>query len=111
DVIEVTRTLLGKPTPCVGRDRELAVLTGLYDECVNEPLARAVLVTGAPGVGKSRLRFEVVNRIKARGEPVELWIARGDPLRAGSPFAMIAPALRRAAGIHEGEPLDVRRHK
>ena len=111
DPIEVTRTLMGRSTPCVGRDRELAVLTGLYDECVNEPIARAVLVTGAPGVGKSRLRFELVNRVRARGEPVEVWIGRGDPMRAGSPFGLIAPALRRACGIHEGETLETRQHK
>ena len=112
DVIEVTRTLLGKATPCVGRDRELAVLSGLFEECLNEPMARVVLVTGAEGIGKSRLRYELLRRVKDRpGERVEIWIGRGDPLRAGSPFGMIAPALRRAAGIHDGEPLEVRRQK
>jgi tetratricopeptide (TPR) repeat protein len=106
-----SRTLLGKPTPCVGRDRELGVLVGLYDECVAEPMARAVLVTGAAGIGKSRVRHELGHKIADRGEPFELWLGRGDPLRAGSPYGIIAPALRRAAGIQDGEPLDVRRHK
>ena len=111
DAFASTRTLLGKPTPCVGRDRELGVLLGLYDECVAEPLARAVLVTGAAGIGKSRVRHELGGKIVDRGEPFELWLCRGDPLRAGSPYAILAPALRRAAAIHDGEPLDVRRHK
>ena len=111
DVFASTRTLLGKPTPCVGRDRELGVLLGLYDECVAEPLARAVLVTGPAGIGKSRVRHELGAKIFDRGEPFELWLGRGDPLRAGSPYAILAPALCRAAGIHDGEPLDVRRHK
>ena len=112
DVIEVTRTLLGKPTPCIGRDRELGVLFGLFEDSVAEPMARVVLVTGAEGIGKSRVRYELLRRIKDRpGERVEIWIGRGDPLRAGSPFGMIAPALRRAAGIHDGEPLEVRRAK
>ncbi|MCW5806255.1 MAG: protein kinase, partial [Deltaproteobacteria bacterium] len=112
DVIEVSRTLLGKTTPCVGRDRELGVLLGLFEECVSEPVARAVIVTGAEGIGKSRVRDEVLRRIRERqGDPVEIWIGRGDPLRAGAPFGMIAPALRRAAGIHDGEPIDVRRQK
>jgi len=111
DLVQVTRTLLGKPTPCVGRDRELGVLTGLYDECLAEPMARAVLVTGAAGIGKSRVRYELMRRIKGRDEPVEIWIGRGDPLRTGSPFGMIAPALRRAAGINDSEPLEVARQK
>ncbi|HEY5945103.1 MAG TPA: protein kinase [Kofleriaceae bacterium] len=111
DVVQATRTLLGKPTPCVGRDRELGVLMGLFDEAVAEPMARAVLVTGAAGIGKSRVRYELLRRIKAREEPVEIWIGRGDPLRTGSPFGLIAPALRRAAGILDGEPLEVRRQK
>jgi eukaryotic-like serine/threonine-protein kinase len=111
DVVQATRTLLGKPTPCVGRDRELGVLMGLFEETIAEPLARAVLVTGAAGIGKSRVRYELLRRINARAEPVEIWIGRGDPLRTGSPFGMIAPAIRRAAGILDGEPIEVRRQK
>ncbi len=127
DVVEGGRTLLGKPTPCVGRDRELGVLAGLLDECLSEPMARAVLVTGPAGVGKSRVRYEFLRKVKARGaallsreaggvppiggDVIETWIGRGDPLRAGSPFGMIAPALRRAAAILDGESLDVRQRK
>jgi tetratricopeptide (TPR) repeat protein len=49
--------------------------------------------------------------VRARGEPVEVWIARGDPMSAGSPFGMIAQPIRRAAGMLEGEPLWVRQQK
>jgi predicted ATPase/predicted Ser/Thr protein kinase len=104
------RTLLGKPTPCVGREREIASLLGLFDEVAGEPVARAALVTAVAGAGKSRLARELVQRVRARAG-VEVWIGRGDPMRAGSPFGMIAPFLRRAAGIRDGEPLDARRDK
>ena len=57
------RTLLGKPTPFVGRDRELATLEALFEECAGEPVARAVLVTGFPGAGKSRLVAEMMRQI------------------------------------------------
>ena len=50
------RTVLGKTTACVGRERELDLLEGTFDECVEEPVARAVLVTAPAGGGKSRLR-------------------------------------------------------
>src|SRR5262249_6309878 len=81
DVVEVRRTLLGKSMPCVGRDRELGVLSCLFDECVSEPIARAVLVTGVEGIGKSRVRFELLRRIEAsppEGARVEVWFGRGD---------------------------------
>ncbi|MEZ4299491.1 MAG: protein kinase [Polyangiaceae bacterium] len=108
DVSDVGRTLLGRPTPCVGRDRELSMLQSLFHETVSDGIARAVLVTGAAGIGKSRLRFEIVRRIQGDPGPVEVWFARGDPMSAGSPFALLGQAIRRAAGVLEGEPRTVR---
>jgi hypothetical protein len=108
--LQITRTLLGRATPCVGRDRELGTLDDVFDECISEPLARVVLVTAAPGLGKSRLRYEFLRRVQEREQPVEVWMARGDVMKAGSPFGLLAPAIRRAAGIVEGE-LIARRQK
>src|SRR5262249_37588526 len=39
------RTLLGKPTPCVGRDAELAALEALVATSAEESVARAAVVT------------------------------------------------------------------
>jgi eukaryotic-like serine/threonine-protein kinase len=97
------RRLLGKATAFVGRDRELAFLEGLYDASVEEPGARAALVIGPPGVGKSRLRAEVVGKLQRRDEPPEIWIGRADPVRAGSPFSLLADALRASLGLRGGE--------
>ncbi len=108
---EANRTLLGRPSPCVGRERELALLVGVWAECSSEPVARAVLVTGAAGVGKSRVRHEFLSAVEARHQAVEVWIGRGDPMGAGSPFAMVAQALRGAVGLREGEPDEVGRQK
>ncbi len=109
DVVTPVRTLLGKPIPCIGRERELAALGALYEECVGEPMAHLVLVIGAPGIGKSRLRHELMQRLAQQG--AELWIGRGDPMAAGAPFAMLSQALRRAAGIVDDEAIAVRRRK
>jgi eukaryotic-like serine/threonine-protein kinase len=104
-----TRTLLGRPTPFVGRTRELATLDAVFAECVGECISRAVLVTGPPGIGKSRLRYEFVGKLEASG--VRVWISRGEPMSAGSPFGMLAPMLRRTASILDGDSLEVRRSK
>ncbi|WP_437806846.1 AAA family ATPase [Sorangium sp. So ce1078] len=100
--------LLAKPTPCVGRERELLQLAAEWRHCVDEPSASAVVVVGAPGLGKSRLAWEF---LRERSEAAEVWIGRADPMAAGSAFGLLAQALRRAMGILDGEPLEVRRSK
>ncbi len=109
--MESARTLLGRPTPCVGRERELGVVIGLFDEAVAEPGARVALVTADAGIGKSRFAHEVLGKLRGRGHAFEVWMGRGDPMSAGAPFSMIAPPLRRAAGILDNEPLVVKQKK
>ncbi len=105
------RLLLGKPTTCVGRDRELATLEALFAECVAEPVARAVIVTAGPGLGKSRVCHELLRRLATRDAGVEVWDAYGDAAAEGSPFGLVAQAIGRAAGLAGGEPPEVRRAK
>jgi tetratricopeptide (TPR) repeat protein len=111
EMLDARRTLLGKPTPCVGRTRELGTLEAIFDQCVTEGVAQAVLIEGAGGLGKSRLREEFLAKLQARGEPIEIWIGRGDPMSVGAPFAMLSQAVRRGLGILDGEALAVRRLK
>jgi tetratricopeptide (TPR) repeat protein len=108
---ESTPLLLGKPTPCVGRGRELAMLEGLLDGCIAESVASAVLLTGPAGAGKSRLRREFVERAQRRGAPLELLVGRGDSLGRSPPFGMIGEAIRRAVGIHWSDPVELGRQK
>ena len=109
--IEGVPLLLGHATPCVGRARELAMLEGIFAGCVSEPAGSGVLIVGEAGSGKTRLRRELTEALRARGERVEILAGAGDSIGAGSPFRLIADAVRRAAGIREGEPLDERRKK
>ncbi len=98
---EPARRLLGRPTPCVGRDREIAVLDALLDECLDEdePQARAALLVGPPGIGKSRLAHEFLRRQRERHPDLQVWMAQGDPVGAGSPFGILSRALRRGLGL------------
>ncbi len=105
------RRLLGRPSPRVGREREIAQLTGLFDESAGEPRAHVVLVTAPPGVGKSRLATELLTELSARGTPFTALFGRGDPLRVDQRASLLAGALRETAGIREGERPEVRRRK
>ena len=108
---EAPRTLMGMQVPCFGRDREIDILEGLWDEACDEPAARAMLMTSAAGGGKSRVRHEFCDRIQRRGRPLELLVGRGDPMRDAAPFALLGPALLAAAGITGGEPEPVQRKR
>jgi len=99
---ESFRTLRRKTTPMVGRAHELAQLELTFEACVSEPTARAVIVSGSAGIGKSRLIQEFAER---RLHKTEIWSCRGDPLRAATSFGMLAEALRSAARIKGGESL------
>ena len=105
------RELLGMVTPCVGRERELGALLAAWQECEEQPMTAITLLIGEAGVGKSRVRYEFVRRVKERGDTVEVWACRGDPMRVGSPFALARQIVLQAAGMHEGEPLAVRQQK
>ncbi len=111
ELADTSRKLLGRPTPCVGRDRELATLEALFAECVGEPVARVTLVTAPFGVGKTRLRHELLARLSATNPELEVWLGRGDVMRTGSPFGVLAAAIRRAVGFLEGEPIEARRRR
>jgi eukaryotic-like serine/threonine-protein kinase len=110
-IVEGARTLLGKATACVGRDREIGMLEATFAQCVDEPMARAVLVTAPAGLGKSRVAHELVQRLRARPAPPDVWVGRGDPIAAGSAFGLLGQALRHTAGIIDGEPLAARQNK
>ncbi|AKT38147.1 protein kinase domain-containing protein [Chondromyces crocatus] len=111
DGTEPSRALLGKPTRCLGRERELAQLEAAFAYCADTPTAAAVLVTGPAGAGKSRLRHELLQRLKERGEPIEVWLGRGDPMGGGAAFGLLARAMRYALGISGEESLAERRRR
>lgn len=83
---DASRLLIGKPTPCVGRESELAMLEAQLRGCEEESQARAVLVSAPPGTGKSRLRHEFLRRVEKRGAEVKIFAGRGDLTSAGIPY-------------------------
>ncbi|HEX2569483.1 MAG TPA: AAA family ATPase [Polyangia bacterium] len=97
------RSLLGTVTPCLGRERELELLLTALVQSVEEPMAQALLVLAPSGTGKSRLRQEFVRRaarrLEERGHKMAVWIGRGDPMRAGTAYGLLAHAVRERCGI------------
>jgi DNA-binding winged helix-turn-helix (wHTH) protein len=78
--------------PLVGRDAELARLHESLAEALEDG-RRVVLVTGAPGMGKSALLDAFLSPLAARAD---LWVARGQCPRQegpGEPYLAILEAL------------------
>lgn len=84
----------------VGRDRELARVTGLLDDAL-AGRGRLVLCTGEAGIGKTRLAEELAAAAEAGGIPVA-WARAADP--GSSPpyglwrLVLSEPVLRGASG-------------
>jgi len=94
----VPRTLLGRPAQCIGRAQEVALLSGQIDDSIENRRFRSVLVSAGPGLGKSRLVQELLfNTLPTRD--VETLIARGDAMRAGSPFGLVAQLIGSEPGL------------
>jgi len=62
----------------VGRDAEMQSLEAQIKVCIEESSARMVLVTGAPGVGKSRLRHEFLRQATKRQDAITILLGSGE---------------------------------
>jgi len=108
---DASRPLLGKPTPCVGREQELALLELALSTCVEDSTAQALLVVAPPGTGKSRLRHEFLRRVSRREQPVLLLQGRGDPMSVGASMCLLGQAVQQLCGMTPGEPVEARQQK
>lgn len=104
--VDESRPLLGRPTPCVGREAELGTLESQLRGCIEESSARVILITAMPGVGKSRLRHEFLRRILRWDDAVTVLQGRGDLMRAGAPYGIVGQTLRRLCGVVTSEPAE-----
>ncbi|MDB4989171.1 MAG: hypothetical protein JWN04_4349 [Myxococcaceae bacterium] len=101
------RRLLGKATACVGRDLELGSLESTLRACREDSTARAVVVSAAAGMGKSRLAVEFVQRAALEHPACAVWSGRGDPLLPGAAFAMLGDALRSVFELRESDSTEL----
>src|SRR6266566_7546748 len=95
--------------PMVGRDRELALVTSIWDGAVGDRHPHLITVVGPPGIGNSRLQREFSRRIQARGAAV----ARGRCLPYGerAAYGAFTQLVRGIAEIYENDPPESARAK
>ena len=95
-------------TPLVGRDDENGTLRTVFRRAVTQRLCEMVLVTGAAGVGKTRLLTEFVRTVQD-----EAGVAQGHcpSYGEGITFWPLGEVIRQAAGISAGDALSHAREK
>ena len=87
--------------PLVGRRREAAVLADALDRVREERSAQLVTLVGEPGIGKSRLIYELFQRIES--DPELIWWRQGRslPYGDGVSFWALGEVVKAHAGILE----------
>lgn len=99
---------LGTLTPLAGRDAELALLVARWNS-VRDGEGQVVVLSGEPGIGKSRLLRTLGERLRADGASVLRFQA--SPYYSNSPYYPICEYLRRTLRLDHEESDDDKQRK
>src|SRR5919109_1409341 len=92
--------------PLVGRERELDALVSTLERVKEERTPQLVTLVGVPGIGKSRLVYELFQTIE-RGDTLTFWRqGRSLPYGEGVSFWALSEMVKAQAGIREDEAAD-----
>jgi class 3 adenylate cyclase len=98
-------------TPFVGRDRDLVLLTTLFERAATERSVQLVTLIGEPGVGKSRLVAELGAALDQREELIAWRQGRCLPYGEGISYWALGEIVKAQAGILESDSVDVAKDK
>jgi class 3 adenylate cyclase/tetratricopeptide (TPR) repeat protein len=93
----------GTRIPLVGRERERELLLGTLARVESESAPQLVTLVGVPGIGKSRLVYELFSEIERQAE-LRYWRqGRSLPYGQGVSFWSFGEMVKAQAGILEGD--------
>jgi class 3 adenylate cyclase len=93
-------------TPLVGRARELGVLRGGLERAREEQAPQFVTLVGVPGIGKSRLVWELLQILESEPQLTTWRQGRCLPYGEGVALGALAEVVKGQAGILETDPAD-----
>jgi class 3 adenylate cyclase/tetratricopeptide (TPR) repeat protein len=93
-------------TPLVGREREVALLRDTLARARDERSPQLVTLVGEPGIGKSRLVYELLRVVEADPDLIYWRQGRCLPYGDGVSFWALAEMVKAQAGILETDPDD-----
>jgi class 3 adenylate cyclase/tetratricopeptide (TPR) repeat protein len=93
-------------TPLVGRQRELDLLLGALARAREETSAQLVTLVGVPGIGKSRLVYELSQAIENQPDLISWRRGRSLPYGEGVTLWALGEIVKAEAGILETDAAD-----
>ncbi|HCP61027.1 MAG TPA: adenylyl cyclase, partial [Actinobacteria bacterium] len=91
----------GTRTPFVGRSNEFGLLTQTFARAVAEPSVQLVTIVGEPGVGKTRLLWELKQHLDDRPDLVYWRQGRCLPYGEGVTYWALGEMVKAQAGVLE----------
>lgn len=88
--------------PFVGREPELAQVLSAFERCQSDAAPILVTVTGPPGIGKSRLRREVLSRASVQAEGFQIVLQRSEAYGRAHALGAAADVLRAIVNLPKG---------
>jgi class 3 adenylate cyclase len=89
--------------PLIGRGRELATLRDLWDRVVETREPTLATVFGQTGIGKSRLAYELAQRVNATGDLAVR--GRSVGYEQSGPYSSFAQQVKQIAGIFDSDQI------
>jgi class 3 adenylate cyclase len=100
----VQRGIEGLVTPMIGRDAELQRLLAAFERACSQRSVQAVTVQAEAGVGKTRLRRELLARLSSGTDGARVLEARAHPNSGLQPYGLLRQLVARWLSIADAIP-------
>jgi tetratricopeptide (TPR) repeat protein len=85
--------------PFVGREGEMGQVVEAFERCVEDKTPVIATVSGAPGLGKTRLRREAISRIASHPSAPRIVLARCETFAKSHTLGVVADIARGLVGL------------
>lgn len=100
--VQHRRTEVSGGAPFVGREAEMAQILNAYERCTEDRTPIVVSCAGPPGIGKTRLRREVLTRIVTTMTTPRLVVVRCESFGRSQALGAAAEVLRGLLNLSKG---------
>jgi tetratricopeptide (TPR) repeat protein len=91
--------------PFVGREAELAQVVAAFERCVDDGTPIIATITGAPGIGKTRLLREALSRVGSHASAPRVVMTRSESFSKGHALGAVGDMARELTDVGRGAAL------